>query len=167
MLNGNIFDILCIAETKIDSTFPNNLLSQPGYRQIRRDRQNGAGGLIAFIRDDLLVYRRRKLEPQAVESFCLDVRDSRKSRFIVCACYRSPKFCKVPDFISSLAPFFRRKHIKRIHTNVEDIDVANSLTLRKLATPTYLITMICPIKTQVINSFDGHKFMCLIYEINR
>ena len=103
MLNGNLFDILFIAETKIDSTFPNNLLSQPGYRQIRRDRQKGAGGLIAFIRDDLLVYRRRKLEPQAVESICLDVRDSRKSRFIVCACYRSPKFCKVPDFISSLA----------------------------------------------------------------
>jgi hypothetical protein len=62
---------------------------------------------------------------------------------------------------------FLRKHIKRIHTNVEDIDVANSLTPRKLATPTHLITMIFPTKTQVINSFDGHRFTCLMYEINR
>lgn len=28
--------------------------------------------------------------------------DSRKARFIVCACYRSPKFCKITDFMSSL-----------------------------------------------------------------
>ena len=101
MLNENLFDILFIAETKIDSTFSNDLLSQPGYRHIRRDRQGG-GGLLAFIRNDLLVYRRGKFEPQAVESICLDVVDSRKSRFFVCACYRSQKLCKVSDFVSSL-----------------------------------------------------------------
>ena len=28
--------------------------------------------------------------------------DSRKARFIVCACYRSPKFCQITDFLSSL-----------------------------------------------------------------
>ena len=28
--------------------------------------------------------------------------DSRKARFIVCACYRSPKFCKITDFLSSI-----------------------------------------------------------------
>ena len=58
--------------------------------------------MIAFIREDLRAIRRLKLEPEAVESICLDVMDSRKSRFIVCACYRSPKFCKVSDFISAL-----------------------------------------------------------------
>ena len=103
MLNQSLFDIFFIAETKFDSTFSNNLLKQPGYRFIRRDRKRGAGGLIAFIREDLQPIHRIKLEPEAVESICLDVMDSRKSRFIVCACYRSPKFCNVPDFISALA----------------------------------------------------------------
>ena len=50
----------------------------------------------------MLLYRRRKLEPEAVESICLDVTDSKKSRLIVCAYYRLPKFCKISYFISSL-----------------------------------------------------------------
>ena len=39
MLNRSLFDILFIAKTKIDSTFSNNLLTQPEYRYIRRDRK--------------------------------------------------------------------------------------------------------------------------------
>ena len=73
----------------------------------------------------------------------------------------------MPYNCSICGSFFAKAHIKRIHTNVEDIDVANSLTPWKLATPTHLITMIFPTKMPVINSFDGHRFMCLMYEINR
>ena len=58
--------------------------------------------MIAFVREDLPVCRRRNLKPESVESLCLDVMDSRKARFIVCACYRSPKFCQITDFLSSL-----------------------------------------------------------------
>ena len=47
MLNKNLFDIMFIAETKIDSTVSDALLSQPGYKIMRRDRKKGAGGLIA------------------------------------------------------------------------------------------------------------------------
>lgn len=35
LLNRSLFEISFIAETKIDSTFSNNLLIQPGYRFIR------------------------------------------------------------------------------------------------------------------------------------
>ena len=38
-----------------------------------------------------------------MESICLGVMDAKKSRFIVSACYRSPKFCKVTDFVSLLS----------------------------------------------------------------
>ena len=102
MLNRYLFDILFISETKLDSTTSDFFLRQPGYRTIQRDHKKGAGGLIAFVREDLPVCRRCKLEPELVESICLDVMGSRKARFIVCACYRSPKFCKIADFISSL-----------------------------------------------------------------
>ena len=57
---------------------------------------------MAFIREDLSAYRRRKLEPESVEAMCLDVMDFRKCRFIVCACYRSEKVNKPAEFISSL-----------------------------------------------------------------
>lgn len=41
--------------------------------------------MITYIRDDLPVYHRRNLEPESVESICLDVMDSKKTRFIICA----------------------------------------------------------------------------------
>ncbi|XP_068728844.1 uncharacterized protein [Montipora capricornis] len=102
MLIRNMFDILFKAETKIDSTYSNDLFGQSGYRLIRQDRKKGGGGLMAFVREDLKAYRQRKLEPDQVESICLDVIDSRKSRFIICACYRSEKMCKPTDFLLSL-----------------------------------------------------------------
>ena len=102
MLNKSLFDSLFISETKLDGTTSDSFLQQPGYRTIRRDRKKGFGGLIAFVREDLPVCRRRNMEPESVESLCLDVMDSRKARFIVCARYRPPKFCQITDFLSSL-----------------------------------------------------------------
>ncbi|PFX17810.1 hypothetical protein AWC38_SpisGene17852 [Stylophora pistillata] len=70
------------------------------YNEIRT---KGAGGLMAFIWEDLSAYRHKKLEPESVKAICLDVTDSRKCRFIVCACYRSEKVNKPAEFISSLS----------------------------------------------------------------
>ena len=101
MLNLALFDIMFIAETKIDNSCA-DIFHHPNYRVIRRDRKKGGGGLMAFIREDLSVYRRNKLEPESLEAICLDVSDRINSRFIVCACYRSQRLCKPTDFISSL-----------------------------------------------------------------
>ena len=60
--------------------------------------------------------------------------------------------------------FFRRKHIKRIHTNVENIDDAN--TEEAGDANTFNNNDLPDENARVINSFDGHKFMCLMYEIN-
>ena len=98
-----MFDILFLAETKIDSTVSSLLVSHPGFRTIRKDRKKGAGGLLAFIRNDLSAYRRLKLESSDIESICSDVKGSNNSRFIVCACYRSPTKCKESDFLSGLS----------------------------------------------------------------
>lgn len=56
MLNRNLFDIMFIAETKIDNSFSGELLIQTGYRLIRRDRKKGARGLVAHVREDLSVH---------------------------------------------------------------------------------------------------------------
>ena len=98
-----MFDILFLAETKIDSTVSSHLVSHPGFRTIRKDRKKGPGGLLAYIRNGLSAYRRLKLESSNIESIFLDVRDSNNSRFIVCACYRSPTELKESDFLASLS----------------------------------------------------------------
>lgn len=43
------------------------------------------------------------MEPANIETICLDVKDNNKSRFLVCACYRSPGKCKESDFLAQLA----------------------------------------------------------------
>ena len=96
-----MFDILFIAESKVDSTISTTLLAQPGFRLVRRDRKKGGGGLLVYIRADLSVYRRAKLEPRDVESICLDVKDVNNNRFLVCGCYRSPSKCNKLEFMSS------------------------------------------------------------------
>ena len=53
LLNRNMFDILFLAETKIDSTVSSHLVSHPGFRTIRKDHKKGAGGLLVYIRNDL------------------------------------------------------------------------------------------------------------------
>ena len=103
LLNRNMFDILFLAETKIDSTVSSRLVSHPGFRTIRKDRKKGAGGLLAYIRNDPSAYRHLKLESSDIESICLDATDSNNSRFIVCAFYRSPTKCKESDFLASLS----------------------------------------------------------------
>ena len=50
MLNKEMFDLSFIAETKIDKTVSSSLLSQSGFRIVRKDRKKGAGGLLAYIR---------------------------------------------------------------------------------------------------------------------
>ena len=79
------------------------MVSHPGFRTIRKDRKKGAGGLLAYIRNDPSASPHLKLESSDIESICLDATDSNNSRFIVCAFYRSPTKCKESDFLASLS----------------------------------------------------------------
>ena len=102
LLSKKMFDILFLAETKVDQTTSNAYLNHSQYRLIRQGRKRGGGGILAYMREDFAVYRKQKLEPENVESICLEVKESNNARFIICACYRSPTKCKESDFISSL-----------------------------------------------------------------
>ena len=74
LLNDCRFDVLFIGESKIDSSVSNSLFSHQLYRIVRCDRKRGAGGMLAFIRSSVKVLRRTNLEPEDIESICLDVK---------------------------------------------------------------------------------------------
>ena len=100
VLNQCMFDILIISESKIDSSVSNMLFAHSQYRIIRRDRSKGAGGLLVYIRSTITAHRQVKLEPEGIESICLDVKGYGNNWFMVCACYRS-----VPASVKSLNLF--------------------------------------------------------------
>ena len=63
-------------ESKIDGSVNSSLFAHSDYRIIRRDRKKGGSGMPVYIRRSITALRRGKLEPDGVESICLDSLDS-------------------------------------------------------------------------------------------
>ena len=48
------FDKFLLSESKLDSSFPDDQFSIPGYRIVRKDRDRNGGGLLLYINEDIL-----------------------------------------------------------------------------------------------------------------
>ena len=93
-LVDGVFDILCIQETKIDSTFPNSQFHVNGYNIFRRDRKKGGGGVMIFVRDSI-VARPIKTKCKFVEAILLNLTIG-QTRFALVAAYKPPSVDNVP-----------------------------------------------------------------------
>ena len=113
LLNTCRFDIFFVAESKIDGSVNSSLFAHSEYRIIRRDRMKGGGRMLVYIRRSITALRRARLEPDGVESICLDVKGCGNSWFLICACYRSPGKCKISDFLSSCVLAAEKMYTKR------------------------------------------------------
>ena len=60
-------DILGIAETKLDDSFPNAQFSIDGYRTFRKDRNQHGGGLLVHVRSDIPCRQIKTLEMTNIE----------------------------------------------------------------------------------------------------
>ena len=76
--------IILISETNIDSTYPNEQFSLPGYSLYRNDRKKGGGGILALISTAIAC---RRLKPdryyQCLEPIVLDVKIGRINMIII------------------------------------------------------------------------------------
>ena len=106
-------DIFFVAERKIDGSVNSSLFAPSEHRIIRRDRKKGGSGVLVYIRRSITALRRARLEPDGVESICLDVKGFGNSWFVICACYRSPGKCKISDFLSSCVLAAEKMYTKR------------------------------------------------------
>ena len=83
--------IVLISETKIDSTYPKDQFSLPGYSLYRNDRKKGGGGILALIST---VVPCRRLKPDrhyhCLEPIVLDVKIG-KINMIIIGLYRPPR----------------------------------------------------------------------------
>ena len=66
-------DILCVDETKIDSTYPDAQFKINDYQfpPFRRDRNKYGGGKIVFIRQGLITRRLPKFEKKCLRQYVL------------------------------------------------------------------------------------------------
>ena len=67
--------VLCIDETKLDSSFPNAQIHLPDYQfpPFRRDRNSSGGGKIVYIRNGIIPKRLTVYETQNMESICVEI----------------------------------------------------------------------------------------------
>lgn len=89
IFDDKFVDIFTIAETKIDSSFNNNIFSTEGYKLDRRDRNKYGGGIMTFVRADLPIKRRLDLECPTIETICYQLPLNKRRWGILCS-YRNP-----------------------------------------------------------------------------
>ena len=89
MLRTVPVDILGIAETKLDDTFPNAQFNIDGYRLSRKDRDQHGGGLLAYVRADIPCRQIRMLETKSTESVTLELQQN-KTKCLIVVAYKPP-----------------------------------------------------------------------------
>ena len=53
LLHEHLVDIVAIAETKIDDSFPSDQFHMPNYKLYRQDRNCHGGGIMVYINDSI------------------------------------------------------------------------------------------------------------------
>ena len=104
-LSKNLLDILFVQETKLDDSFPMNQFHVPGYKHYRLDVKHNTGGIVAYIRDDIVNKRRTDLEINEnvfgrIEMMSFQITIEKEDWFFS-SVYRQPKGA-ISNFVSSL-----------------------------------------------------------------
>ena len=88
MLNNNI-DIFCIAETKLDSSFPDSQFFIAGYRSpYRLDVSNFSGGLLVYVNENIPSQALNKFKlPYDIQAIPIEI-NIRKAKWLIIATYR-------------------------------------------------------------------------------
>ena len=68
-------DVLCIDETKLDSSFPNHQFKIEGYQfpLLRRDQNPKGGCKMVFVREGFIAKQMRNFETKNKEIICVEL----------------------------------------------------------------------------------------------
>ena len=126
-------DIICVGETKLDSSYPDSQFHIDGYQfpPFRRDRNKYRGGKIVYIREWFIAKRLANLEGNTSETICIEVTISKKKWCIIFV-YRPPHSNNKKVFFSELTTSLNQA------TNKYD----NIIVMGDLNVDTYLIYLI-------------------------
>ena len=90
MIDQNI-DIICLAETKLDNSFPSARFQVPGYSSpYRLDINSKSGGLLVYIKDTIPSKELKQLViPNSIQILPIEI-NLRKSKWLIISIYRPP-----------------------------------------------------------------------------
>ena len=91
-LIGKNLDILCIAETKLDDSFPTPQFLIPGFKEpYRLDNTKNSGGLMVYVNTDIPSRQLKGIRvPNDIQIIPIEI-NLRKMKWLVLPIYRPPK----------------------------------------------------------------------------
>ena len=96
-------DILCIDETKLDTSFPDSQFKIDGYQfpLFRNNRDSKGAGKIVFVQESIVAKRLSHCESWSIESICTELTISKRKWCILFA-YRPPNL-KKGEFLKEIS----------------------------------------------------------------
>lgn len=77
ILHAGTIDMLIIIESKLGNDIPDTLFDFPNYNLVRRDREKGGGGILIFLKKNVLIIN--KIIDSIFESISLTIRIKNKN----------------------------------------------------------------------------------------
>ena len=88
--SDNDIAILGLTESKLGPSQPNTAFQIPGFHLFRKDKRDGSGGLLTYVREDIICKHRENLESDSIESLWLEIFPKHCKSFLVGFIYRNP-----------------------------------------------------------------------------
>ena len=100
---GSTFDVLSIAETKLDSSFPSKQFELDGYKQpYRLDISSKSGGLLVFVKSDIpSKLLSGFVAPKGYQFVSIEL-NLRKQKWLIVSIYRPPSL-NIDTFLNCLS----------------------------------------------------------------
>ena len=93
ILECGYIDLLCISETKLDSSDNDMIFNVKGFSFIRKDKRKNSGGLLIFISHNI-VYREIHLNnvvyDRGIENLCIELTFDKDDTWLLCYLYKNP-----------------------------------------------------------------------------
>ena len=140
--------IICITETKIDSTIDNSHIEIDDYVVVRNNRNRHGGGVAMYIHKTVNYKLREDIAFSEIESISIQVKVGNYKPFIVTSVYRPPG--KPVEYFNELDKLFNsidaedKETIYLGDTNCDMLDFTNNDTknLMRLLTKFHLVQLI-------------------------
>ena len=131
-MSNKTIDLIAFNETRLDSSFTDNLIHLDDYDIIRKDRSRNGGGVCIYLRSSMNYKIRSDLIPSELEAVCVEITKPHSQPFIVTTVYRPPNASS--DFFDHL-----EKLIKQIDDENKEMHLMGDLNCDMLKKEKFLM----------------------------
>ena len=98
LLSDKLVHVYGITESHLNTSITDEEITVDGYYIERLDRTSGShGGVVCFIRNDIIYERRKDLETKGIETIWLEISMPNSTPTLICFMYRPPDTSRYLD----------------------------------------------------------------------